>query len=117
MLAVLNEVIGEGVESLDYPREGAAVFLQAFEHRAEFQQSVGLAWSSDDLRVDEISLAGTLAALFKAEVLLEPSTVALPSGYSWCLVTPDRQLYAVETVDVDDGIDLRQGAPRLRIER
>ncbi|HWV09260.1 MAG TPA: hypothetical protein VN156_06945 [Pseudomonas sp.] len=114
---MLNEVIGEGVESLDYPREGAAVFLQAFEHRAEFQQSVGLAWSSDDLRVDEISLAGTLAALFKAEVLLEPSTVALPSGYSWCLVTPDRQLYAVETVDVDDGIDLRQGAPRLRIER
>ncbi|MGE8361980.1 hypothetical protein [Pseudomonas sp.] len=67
--------------------------------------------------MDEISLAGTLAAAFKTEVLLEPSTVALPSDYTWCLVTPDRRLYAVETVDVDDGIALRHGARRLRIER
>lgn len=117
LLAMLNDTIAEGVESLDFPREGAAVFLLHVEHEAEFRQSVGLLWASDNLHLDEISLAGRLAEAFETDVLWEPQTLNLPNGYGWCLVTPDLQLHAVDTVDVDEGIALRHGAPRLPINR
>ncbi|MDH1263068.1 hypothetical protein [Pseudomonas sp. GD03944] len=117
VVALFNKAIPEGVESLDFPKAPSAIFLQYLEHDAEFQRSAGLSWASDELQIDEISLANKIAETFSTDVLLEPQALDLPKGYNWCLVTPDRRLYAVNTVDVDDGIALRQGSTRLRIER
>lgn len=117
LLAVLNDAISEGAESLDYPKEDAAVFVQYLDHDAEFQQSSGLLWTLDALHLDDIAVAGMLADAFQTDALLQPLTMDLPSGYNWCLVTPGLHLYAVKTVDVDDGIALRHAAPRQRLER
>lgn len=117
LIAILNDAIPEGVESLDYPRESATLFVQCLEHDAPFQQSAGLSWASGVLQLDDIWLAGVITKVFKTEVLLEPRTLSLPGGYKWCLVTQSQQLYAVETIDVDDGIALRHDAPRLPIKR
>lgn len=117
LLAVLNDAIPEGAESLDYPKEDAAVFVQYLDHDAEFQQSLGLLWTLDTLYLDDIAVAGMLADTFQTDALLQPLTMDLPSGYHWCLVTPGLHLYAVKTVDVDDGIALRHGALRFPIKR
>lgn len=72
IITLLNQGIPDGVESLDYPREHAAIFLQYADHEAEFQQSLGLSWASDELSLDDVQLAIQLANALSTEVLLEP---------------------------------------------
>lgn len=115
ILSVLNSEIPEGAGSLDYPQEKSAVFLQYLDYDAEFQQSAGLSWASDKLEIDDIRLAQRLADRFSTEVLLEPQHLHLPNGYEWCLVKPDQQIYAVATIELDDGIGIRQGAPWIQL--
>lgn len=103
----LNREIPGGVESLEYPKERAAVFLQYADHEAEFQQSLGLSWASEELSLDDVKLATQLANVLSTDVLLEPEHLALPDGYTWCLATMNKQLYAVDTIDVEDGIALK----------
>ena len=109
----LNREIPDGVESLDYPREHAAIFLQYADHEAEFQQSLGLSWASDELSLDDVQLAIQLANALSTEVLLEPQHLALPDGYTWCPATMDKQLYAVDTIDVEDGIAVKPYARKI----
>lgn len=113
IITLLNQGIPDGVESLDYPREHAAIFLQYADHEAEFQQSLGLSWASDELRLDDVQLAIQLASALSTEVLLEPEHLALPDGYTWCLATMDKQLYAVDTIDVEDGIAVKPYARKI----
>lgn len=113
IITLLNQGIPDGVESLDYPREHAAIFLQYADHEAEFQQSLGLSWASDELRLDDVQLAIQLANALSTEVLLEPEHLALPDGYTWCLATMDKQLYAVDTIDVEDGIAVKPYARKI----
>jgi hypothetical protein len=113
IITLLNQGIPDGVESLDYPREHAAIFLQYADHEAEFQQSLGLSWASDELRLDDVQLAIQLASALSREVLLEPEHLALPDGYTWCLATMDKQLYAVDTIDVEDGIAVKPYARKI----
>ncbi|MFG0583603.1 hypothetical protein ACF8C1_10190 [Pseudomonas sp. zjy_9] len=113
IITLLNQGIPDGVESLDYPREHAAIFLQYADHEAEFQQSLGLSWASDELSLDDVQLAIQLANALSTEVLLEPEHLALPDGYTWCLATMDKQLYAVDTIDVEDGIAVKPYARKI----
>lgn len=113
IITLLNQGIPDGVESLDYPREHAAIFLQYADHEAEFQQSLGLSWASDELSLDDVQLAIQLANALSTEVLLEPEHLALPDGYTWCLARMDKQLYAVDTIDVEDGIALKPYARKI----
>lgn len=113
IITLLNQGIPDGVESLDYPREHAAIFLQYADHEAEFQQSLGLSWASDELGLDDVQLAIQLANALSTEVLLEPEHLALPDGYTWCLATMDKQLYAVDTIDVEDGIAVKPYARKI----
>lgn len=113
IITLLNQGIPDGVESLDYPREHAAIFLQYADHEAEFQQSLGLSWASDELSLDDVQLAIQLASALSTEVLLEPEHLALPDGYTWCLATMDKQLYAVDTIDVEDGIAVKPYARKI----
>nr|WP_100549315.1 MULTISPECIES: hypothetical protein [unclassified Pseudomonas] len=109
----LNREIPDGIESLEYPKERAAVFLQYADHEAEFQQSLGLSWASDELSLDDVQLAIHLANALSTDVLLEPKYLALPDGYTWCLATMNNQLYAVDTTDVEDGIALRPHTQKI----
>lgn len=113
IITLLNQGIPDGVESLDYPREHAAIFLQYADHEAEFQQSLGLSWASDELSLDDVQLAIQLASALSTEVLLEPEHLALPDDYTWCLATMDKQLYAVDTIDVEDGIAVKPYARKI----
>lgn len=80
-------------------------------------RAAGLSWASEALQLDDIWLAGVIAKVFKTEVLLEPRTLSLPSGYNGCLVSSHTQLHAVKTVEIADGIALHPNVPRLKIER
>lgn len=109
----LNREIPDGIESLEYPKARAAVFLQYADHEAEFQQSLGLSWASDELSLDDVQLAINLANTLSTDVLLEPERLILPDGYQWCLATMNNQLYAVDTIDVEDGIALRPHTQKI----
>ncbi|AVO51551.1 hypothetical protein [Ectopseudomonas mendocina] len=113
IITLLNRYIPEGVESLEHPQDSAAFFLQYFDNESEFHQNLGLSWASDDLILDEVKLAMNLANELSTDVLLEPERLALPDGYQWCLATMNNQLYAVETIDVEDGIALRPHTPKV----
>ncbi|MFI8735581.1 hypothetical protein ACIGKM_06655 [Ectopseudomonas toyotomiensis] len=113
IITLLNQDIPEGVESLEYPQESAAFFLQYFNNESEFHQSLGLSWASDDLILDDVKLATYLANTLSTEVLLEPERLVLPDGYQWCLATMNNQLYAVDTIDVEDGIALRPHTQKI----
>ncbi|GEM_PF-1771483 len=60
-------------------------------------------------------LAQTLAASFATRILLEPQHMNLPGGYDWCLVTEDRQLYAVAVTELDDGLTLCPDVPSVQL--
>ncbi|MGE8294909.1 MAG: hypothetical protein ACN6PH_05145 [Pseudomonas sp.] len=40
--------------------------------------------------------------------------MSLPDGYDWCLVTEDRQLYAVAVAERNDGLALRPDVPSVQ---
>lgn len=113
LLALFNEELLAGVESLEYPNEVAAVFLQHLDYDVDFQQSAMLSWAAQGVAIDDIGLAQSLAARFSTKIILEPQNMSLPDGYDWCLVTEERQLYAVAVAELDDGLALRPDAPSV----
>lgn len=111
----LNRRITQGVESLDFPNEKAALFLQYFEYAEGFQQSAGLAWGLSDFELDDVSVAGDLAKEFSTQVLFQPLSLRLPVGMEWCLVTSDGGLYAVNVLELSDGVDLSNDGNQIRL--
>lgn len=111
----LNRRIIQGVESLDFPNEKAALFLQYFEYAEGFQQSVGLAWGLSDFELDDVSVAGDLAKEFSTQVLFQPLSLELPVGMEWCLVTADGGLYAVNVLELNDGVTLSNDGNQIRL--
>lgn len=110
-----NRILAQGVESLDFPNEKAALFLQYFEYAEGFQQSAGLAWGLSDFELDDVSVAGDLAKEFSTQVLFQPLSLKLPVGMEWCLVTAEGELYAVNVVELNDGVDLSSDGNRIRL--
>ena len=113
VVSFLNRRITQGVESLDFPNEKAALFLQYFEYTEGFQQSVGLAWGLSDFELDDVSVAGDLAKEFSTQVLFQPMFLKLPVGMEWCLVTSDGGLYAVSVLELNDGVDLSSDGTQI----
>lgn len=111
----LDRRITQGVESLDFPNEKAALFLQYFEYAEGFQQSAGLAWGLSDFELDDVSVAGDLAKEFSTQVLFQPLSLRLPVGMEWCLVTSDGGLYAVNVLELSDGVDLSNDGNQIRL--
>ncbi|MBU1282118.1 MAG: hypothetical protein KJ884_01730 [Gammaproteobacteria bacterium] len=111
----LNRMLAQGVESLDFPNEKAALFLQCFEYAEGFQQSAGLAWGLSDFELDEISVAGDLAKAFSTQVLFQPQSLSIPMGMEWCLVTSDGEVYAVNVLELSDGVDLSADGNQIRL--
>ena len=111
----LDGRITQGVESLDFPNEKTALFLQYFECAEGFQQSAGLAWGLSDFELDEVSVAGDLAKAFSTQVLFQPQSLKLPVGMEWCLVTSDGGLYAVNVLELSDGVDLSGDGNQIRL--
>lgn len=111
----LDRRITQGVESLDFPNEKAALFLQYFEYAEGFQQSAGLAWGLSDFELDDVSVAGDLAKEFSTQVLFQPLSLRLPVGMEWCLVTSDGALYAVNVLELSDGVDLSNDGNQIRL--
>lgn len=109
----LNRRITQGVESLDFPNEKAALFLQYFEYPEGFQQSVGLAWGLSDFELDDVSVAGDLAKEFSTQVLFQPLSLELPVGMEWCLVTAEGGLCAVNVLELNDGVDLSSDGTQI----
>lgn len=101
-----NRHIEQGVESLEYPKADAALFLQYFEYDSGFHQSAGLAWGLNDFELDDVVLAQQLANAFSTEVLFEPQRLNLPAGMQWCLAKPDGSLSAVNIIELNDGLDV-----------
>lgn len=60
-------------------------------------------------------LAQNLAVRFSTKTILEPQHMSLLDGYDWCLVTEDRQLYAVAVAERDDGLALRLDVPSIQL--
>lgn len=115
VVMLLNRRITQGVESLDFPNEKAALFLQYFEYAEGFQQSAGLAWGLSDFELDDVSVAGDLAKEFSTQVLFQPLSLRLPVGMEWCLVTSDGGLYAVNVLELSDGVDLSNDGNQIRL--
>lgn len=113
VVSFLNRRITQGVESLDFPNEKAALFLQYFEYAEGFQQSVGLAWGLSDFELDDVSVAGDLAKEFSTQVLFQPLSLELPVGMEWCLVTAEGGLYAVNVLELNDGVDLSSDGTQI----
>ena len=111
----LNRRITQGVESLEFPNEKAALFLQYFEYVEGFQQSVGLAWGLSDFELDDVSVAGDIAKEFSTQVLFQPLSLKLPVGMEWCLVTAEGGLYAVNVLELSDGVDLSRDGNQIRL--
>lgn len=111
----LNRRITQGVESLEFPNEKAALFLQYFECPKGFQQNIGLAWGLSDFELDEVSVAGDLAKEFSTQVLFQPLSLKLPVGMEWCLVTSDGELYAVSVLELSDGVTLSNDGTQIRL--
>nr|WP_298109683.1 hypothetical protein [uncultured Pseudomonas sp.] len=111
----LNRIIARGVESLDFPNKKAALFLQYFEYAEGFQQSVGLAWGLSDFELDDVSVAGDLAKEFSTQVLFQPLSLKLPVDMEWCLVTSDGGLYAVNVLELSDGVTLSNDGTQIRL--
>lgn len=111
----LNRILAKNVESLDFPNEKAALFLQYFEYPEGFQQSVGLAWGLSDFELDDVLVAGDLAKEFSTQVLFQPLALTLPVGMEWCLVTAEGWLYAVNVLELNDGVDLSSDGTQIRL--
>ncbi|HSX90667.1 MAG TPA: hypothetical protein VLG17_22035 [Pseudomonas sp.] len=98
------------MESLECPKADAALFLQYFEYDFGFHQCAGLAWGLSDFELDDVVMAQQLAKVFSTEVLFEPQNLNLPAGLQWCLAKPDGSLYAVNIIELNDGLDVASDA-------
>lgn len=115
IIELLNRKIFQGVESLDYPNEQAALFLQYFEYAEGFRQSASLAWGLSDFELDDVSVARNLAAGFSTQVLFQSQYLELPMGMEWCLATPDGALYAVAILELNDGVAVSENGNHIRL--
>jgi hypothetical protein len=115
VVAFFNRQIPQGVESLECTNDKAALFLQFFEYDKGFSRSAGLAWGLPDLELDDIAIAAALAKEFSTQVLLQPQALQLPAGLEWCLVNSDGSFYAVNIVELDDGVAVRDDGNQINL--
>jgi hypothetical protein len=106
VLSLLEKHIHRSIESIEHPNDKADLFLQYLEYSEGFALNAGLAWGADDFELNELQVARALAKELSTDILFQAQHPTLPEDIEWYLAKPEGNVYAVNIVELDDGIDV-----------
>lgn len=106
VISLLEKHIGRSIESIEHPDDKAELFLQYLEYSEGFAVNAGLAWGLEDIELNELYVARALARELSTDVLFQALHPTLPEDMGWFLAKPEGNIYAVNIVELADGIDV-----------
>lgn len=111
VLAILEKILHRDIESIEHPNNKADIFLQHLEYSEGFALNAGLAWGLDEFELNEPQTARALARELSTDVLFQSEKLELPASMEWCLAKPEGNVYAVNIIELGDGIDVHPDTP------